>query len=77
MIKIYNEIELKNIAQFFDSSKLITGTTATERSFRASHIASFDVMSFATHGVMSNEARGITDPSLLLTKERKKEKYYV
>ena len=26
---------------------------------------------------MSNEARGITDPSLILTQERKKEKYYV
>ena len=70
------EFELKTISEFFREPKLITQENATERLLRASYLNNFDVLAFATHGALANEAEGVIDPSLILTQETKKHKGY-
>ena len=71
------EIEIKAISELFENPKLLSAAEATERNLRGSHLAKFDVLSFATHGALSNEAEGLYDPSLILTQEHKKTTGYL
>ncbi|MDA9059252.1 CHAT domain-containing protein [Planktomarina temperata] len=71
------EKEIKTISELFENPKLLSAVEATERNLRGSHLARFDVLSFATHGALSNEAEGLLDPSLILTQEHKKTTGYL
>ena len=71
------ELEIETISEFFESSQIISGAKATERNLRGSHLAKFDVIGFATHGALSGESKGLSDPSLILTQEHKKKQSYL
>ena len=46
---------------------LVTGAAATETAVKAMDLASFDVIAFATHGLLANEIDGVPEPALVLT----------
>ncbi len=46
---------------------LLTGATATEAALAKLPLASFDVIAFATHGVLAGEVPGLTQPALVLS----------
>ena len=64
--------EIKAIGNFFERKTLLSRSSASERNLRGTHLSDFDVLSFATHGALSGEAKGILDPSLILTQEKEK-----
>jgi CHAT domain-containing protein len=64
--------EIQAIGNFFERKTLLSRASASERNLRGTHLSDFDVLSFATHGALSGEAKGILDPSLILTQEKAK-----
>jgi len=62
------EHELKAMAKYFGvNSKLLTGIEGTELAVRRTPLRSYDVISFATHGLTKEEIPGLTEPALVLT----------
>jgi len=61
------EDELREISLFFNNSKIVTQNEATERKIRNMDLSRFQVVSFATHALVSNEINNILEPSLVLT----------
>lgn len=61
--------ELRAIAAALDpqGALLLTGTDATEQALAATRLDRFDVLVFATHGLVSGDMRGLTEPALVLT----------
>lgn len=61
--------ELAEVARALDPSSalVIEGKAATEATLRATPLESFDVVLFATHGLMSGDMRGLTEPALVMT----------
>lgn len=54
-------------AAFGRDALLLTGTGATEAKVRAMDLRPYDVIAFATHGLVSGELRGVSEPGLVLT----------
>ena len=46
---------------------LLTGARATRDNVRALDLSGYRVLAFATHGLVSGELRGVTEPGLVLT----------
>jgi CHAT domain-containing protein len=64
------EIELLNVAKNFKGeSTLLLGDQATETAFRRLVLRSFNVIEFATHGLIREEIDGLTEAALVLTPE--------
>jgi CHAT domain-containing protein len=61
------EDELYEIASMFDNSKILVGELATEVNVRNMDLSKFNVVSFATHALVSNEIDNLFEPSLVLT----------
>jgi CHAT domain-containing protein len=61
--------ELKRIAAALaaPASSLYTGAAATEKTVKTLDLSEFQVVSFATHGLVAGEFRGLTQPALVLT----------
>jgi CHAT domain-containing protein/tetratricopeptide (TPR) repeat protein len=61
--------ELKRIAAALaaPASSLYTGAAATEKNVKSLDLSEFQVVSFATHGLVAGEFRGLTQPALVLT----------
>ena len=61
--------ELAAIATSFaaQGTRLLTGAGATEAALRAEPLEHYGVIAFATHGLVSGELRGLTEPALVLT----------
>src|SRR5581483_11519904 len=59
--------ELKQVAATFPGSQLLLGDQATEEQFRRLPIGDYDVIEFATHGLISGELDGLNEPGLVLT----------
>lgn len=49
------------------SAQLLVGTDATEAALRAASVPSGAVLAFATHGLLSGELDGLSEPALLLS----------
>ncbi len=63
--------ELSSVSSFFQSSELLVGAEATEQGFRNLTTTGVDVISFATHGLISGELTGLDEPALVLTPPKK------
>ena len=64
------EIELINVAKNFKGkSTLLLGDQATETAFRRLILRSFNVIEFATHGLIRQEIDGLNEAALVLTPE--------
>jgi CHAT domain-containing protein len=61
--------ELQQVARLFEKSKarILRRERATEEDFRLQPLSEFDVIHFATHGVVKAELPGLLEPSLVLT----------
>jgi CHAT domain-containing protein len=61
--------ELQHVAALHDRSKtrVLVREAASEEAFRLQPLSEFDVIHFATHGLMKEELSGLTEPSLVLT----------
>lgn len=61
--------ELQRVAALFDKSKtrILKREAATEENFRLEPLSEFDIVHFATHGLIREELPGIPEPSLVLT----------
>lgn len=61
------EGELRAISQMFQKSDLFLGMNATEANVRSVDLTQYDVISFATHALVSNEIDNLYEPALVLT----------
>ena len=61
------EDELRSISQMFQKSDLFLGADATEANVRGIDLSQYDVISFATHALVSNEIDNLYEPALVLT----------
>jgi CHAT domain-containing protein len=61
--------EVQGVAGLFDGSKvrILRRENATEEEFRLQPLSEFDVVHFATHGLVKEEVAGLREPSLVLT----------
>lgn len=61
--------ELRTIAQAIDapSGSLYLGDVATEATLKSLDLSRYRVLSFATHGLMSGDFSGLSEPALVLT----------
>lgn len=61
--------ELVGVAALFDANRadILTRERATERAFRARPVSEYDVIHFATHGLLARDIPGLTESALLLT----------
>lgn len=61
--------ELQQVARLFGKSKttVLRREKASEEEFRLQPLSEFDVIHFATHGVVRAELAGLLEPSLVLT----------
>ncbi|MXO66757.1 CHAT domain-containing protein [Altericroceibacterium endophyticum] len=61
--------ELASLSAAFapEDSLLLTGAQATEASVRAAPLDTFQVIAFATHGLVNGQVRGLDEPALVLT----------
>ncbi|MDB9751970.1 CHAT domain-containing protein [Gammaproteobacteria bacterium] len=63
------EQEIKTISSFFPDkgSDILIGDNATEISFRRRPLSQYSYISFATHGLLRNEIKGLTEAALALS----------
>lgn len=61
------EAELIAIGNSFEHADLMTGEKATEKKLREMDLMPYEVISFATHALVSNEIENYLNPSLVLT----------
>ena len=54
-------------SQFEPNAKLLLRDKATEGHFRREPLGMFDILSFATHGLVKEEIKGLTESALVLT----------
>ena len=61
--------ELREIARALgeDRGMVLTGDIATEAAVRQADLSAYDVLAFATHGLVSGEINGLIEPALVLT----------
>lgn len=61
--------EVQRVAGLFAKAKtrLLQRQSATEEDFRLQPLSEFDIMHFATHGLIRQELPGLTEPSLVFT----------
>jgi len=61
--------ELRALARTLNAAPetVILGADATETAVRAAALSSTDVIAFATHGLLSGDLRGLSEPALVLT----------
>jgi CHAT domain-containing protein len=65
--------EVERVANLFAKAKvrLLRREAATEEAFRLEPLSEFDVVHFATHGLVRQELPGLREPSLVFTPEPK------
>lgn len=61
------ELRLISSAISNPDNSILTGRRATESAVRAMPLADFDMLVFATHGLVSGELSGLAEPALVLT----------
>jgi hypothetical protein len=61
--------ELRSAARLFNAndSDILLGLRGTEESFRAKPVSEYDILHFATHGLVKGEVPGLSDSALVLT----------
>ncbi len=59
--------ELRLISSAFPKSELYLAEDATEATLRSADLGAADVLAFATHGLLTGELEGLSEPALVLT----------
>ena len=59
--------ELEASARYFAANKILVQGSATEGSVRREVLSSYGLFSFATHGLIREEIKGLAEPALVLT----------
>jgi CHAT domain-containing protein len=61
--------ELKTVAAALgaDAETLLLGDRATEKAIKATRLADFRILHFATHGLVAGDLSGLEEPALVLT----------
>jgi CHAT domain-containing protein len=61
--------EIGSVARLFDAPKgaVLLGPGATEEEFRSKDLGKYDIVHFATHGLLRNDLPGLNEASLVLT----------
>ncbi|MBY0318002.1 MAG: CHAT domain-containing protein [Reyranella sp.] len=61
--------EIQRVASLFDKrrTRLLRRQLATEEDFRLQPLSEFDILHFATHGLIRDELPGLVEPSLVFT----------
>jgi hypothetical protein len=62
--------ELRAVSRLFGTSDVLTRDNADEKSFRAKPLGDYDVIHFATHGLIKEDLPGLTESALVLTPGR-------
>jgi CHAT domain len=62
--------ELRSVSGLFGVSDVLTRENADEKSFRAKPLGDYDVIHFATHGLIKEDLPGLTESALVLTPGR-------
>ncbi len=62
-----DELEALKAAFEADEALLLTGEDATETSVRAAPLQDYQVLAFATHGLVSGQIDGLSEPALVMT----------
>jgi CHAT domain-containing protein len=64
-----SELELRQIASVFGpaNSNLLLGASASETAIRSANLAQYNVIAFATHGLIAGDLKGYGEPALVLT----------
>ena len=62
--------ELRSVSGLFGVSDVLTRENADEKSFRAKPLGEYDVIHFATHGLIKEDLPGLTESALVLTPGR-------
>ncbi|KQN04460.1 hypothetical protein ASE85_05330 [Sphingobium sp. Leaf26] len=64
-----SQAELQAVAQRFGSARttLLLGAQANERALRTLDLSGYGVILFATHGLVSGEMEGVSEPALVLS----------
>ena len=62
-------LEIKSVQEIFPKAQtnIFLGSEATERNLKYIDTSKFNVISFATHGLMANEWKNLDEPALVLT----------
>ncbi|MDA9670887.1 CHAT domain-containing protein [Paracoccaceae bacterium] len=62
-------LEIKSVQEIFPRAQtnIFLGSEATERNLKDLDTSKFNVISFATHGLMANEWKNLDEPALVLT----------
>jgi CHAT domain-containing protein len=50
-----------------EKSEVLLGAAASEEAFRSKDLGKYDVIHFATHGLLGGDLEGLTEPALVLT----------
>src|SRR5581483_1295826 len=61
------EGELQQLARALGGGRIVVGREASERRVRALDLQQYQVIAFATHGLVAGELRGLPEPALVLT----------
>lgn len=64
-------VELRAVAEMMPGAKLLTRENASESAVRAEPLSEYNIISFATHGIVQGELAGIADAGLVLTPDRR------
>jgi hypothetical protein len=59
--------ELAAAQRVFGAGDILTGRRASEEAFRSQDLGAYDVIHFATHGLLKGEVDGLTESALVLT----------
>ena len=62
-----SELDAIDAAIANPANLLLTGASATEQAIRRAPLADYDLLVFATHGLVSGELSGLREPALVLT----------
>jgi CHAT domain-containing protein len=52
---------------FGERGEILLGAAASEEAFRSKDLGKYDVVHFATHGLLGGDVEGLTEPALVLT----------
>ena len=63
----YTADEINNSKPLFEKSKVLLDENATEKNFRDINYSNYDVIHFATHGIVTGESDRVKKPGLALS----------
>ena len=63
--------EIQKISKFFKQKDIFLGEKFNEKIIKTSNLSKYSVISFATHGIIADEIKGLKEPGLIATPPQK------